>query len=226
MGLFGSIFKGIGKAGLGIAEGITSSIGEGAIGASEAAGKTFLNHAFSMPEKLLIGAASGAAIGGILADADGQASPAHAMGTGLAVGLGAAAIPGAMNVLPTIGVSALGAGVMAVKGTEMFGRAMVKAPAKDIKVNLSNVGEYKLRGIAIPVLMGSALLSGVSEGLKTFEKSRMGTNDGMMRTLTPNINIQNDVYNAVGANMDATPSFARNAGATGDLVFAMYNGTH
>ena len=42
----------------------------------------------------------------------------------------------------------------------------------------------------------------------------MGTNDGMMRTSTPTI---------PQTSSSGTPSYANNGGATGDLVFSLYN---
>lgn len=225
--MLGAAGKFIGKVGLTTGEILTGTLGEGAIKGTEAIGKSVISHSLSMPEKVILGAGTGAAIGGMLADQDGQVNPGRAAVKGGAVALGISAIPGGAAAMSTIGLSTLGAAMTGVKGVSLFGNAMLKAPSRDVKVNFGNVGDYKLSKLAIPVLMGSALLSGISGGLKTFEKSRMGTNDGQFRSATPNYqNIQNDTYGVTGNQQNAIPSFAANAGATGDLVFAMYNGTH
>lgn len=218
----GKVLKGIGKTGINAIEGI----GEGSLFGAEKIGSALINNSLSAPGKVALGTLSGAAIGGILGDMDDNSDPVRSASTGALVGLGAGVL-GVSGAMSTLGVGALGATMTGVKGVSLFGSAMLKAPDKSIKMNLGNVGEYKLSKLAVPVLMGSALLSGLGNGLKTFEKSRMGTNDGILRTATPDINIQNDVYGVLGNdNSDTTPAYARNAGATGDLVFAMYNGTH
>lgn len=216
-GIGGTIGNGFKKAGMGLLTGsgkavmgATETVGHVGMGVSYGAGKSLMNQFEKHPGMVVGAALTGMAAGGIIADQDGQADPGRSALKGAALGLGAAALGGA-GAVTGLGVATAGAAVMGMNAFGTVGRGLIKAPKGPI--GLDNLGDFKLnKPTAIPLILGASAIKGISEGVKSFEKSRMGTNDGMMRKATPMIP-------TVPQN---SPSYANNAGATGDLVFAMH----
>lgn len=64
---------------------------------------------------------------------------------------------------------------------------------------------FKLTGLGATVIAGGAIVGAVKRGVDTSNTIRQGQRDGMVHTATPR-----------------TPSYANNAGATGDLAFALH----
>lgn len=185
----------------------------------------------------VIGAASGAAWGGNTPGMNISESAQAGMVAGAAIG--AVGTVAAMNPLKTgkmlgkvgLGV-AEGVGGLAIGATEAVGGAAIgtaKAATsvgvpvatyaagkyssigagvlnKTIKPtrNPNNVLGHKLTGFGAGLVFGSAVVSGATEAFNDFNRNRMGQSDGQITRATPR-----------------TPSYANNAGATGDLVFAM-----
>lgn len=79
-----------------------------------------------------------------------------------------------------------------------------KTNTKGLTKEKSNLLDTKLNVLGKTALIGSALFGGSRQALHDFNTNRMGQRDGQMTRATPQ-----------------TPSYANNAGATGDLVFAM-----
>lgn len=197
--------KNIGKAGLKVGEGVTKGLGKATIGISKGIGNSMMKTFSHNPVVALGAVAAGAAIGGILGDMDQNSDPKQTMRTGALIGLGASIIPGGAAALTGLGVAGVGAGVIGANAVGAVGKSMIEKTAE---------GGYKLSATASPILIGAMAVQGISQGIKTFEKSRMGTNDGQMVGPAPSLpTIQNN----------RTPSYANNAGATGDLVFSMFN---
>ena len=158
--------------------------------------------------------------------------------TGLAIGTAAGAI--AMNPVKSAkvagkvalgGAEIAGAGIIGaaeVAGAGIIGAAKIAAPVAaygvgktaanlagagnllykhaikpDLK-NESNLLGHKTTALGTGLIMGSAFIKGTQEAFQDFNRNRMGTSDGQITRATPR-----------------TPSYADNAGATGDLVFAM-----
>lgn len=200
------VLSGIGKAVIGA----TETVGHIGMGVSSGVGKSLMSEFGKRPVMVVGAALTGLAAGGILADQDGQADPGRTALKGAAFGLGAAAFGGA-SAVTGLGVATAGAAVMGMNAFGTVGRGLIKAPKGPI--GLDNLGEFKLnKPTAIPLILGASAVKGISEGVKAFEKSRMGTNDGMMRKASP----------IVPTIQQNSPSYASNAGATGDLVFAMH----
>lgn len=158
-----------------------------------------------------VGAAAGAGAGliagglavnpGLVAGAAlGLAEGAGAVGLGVAEGTGALAI-GLGKGLTKIGAygaqkyAGIGAGV---------GKGVNRFLLKDDLKNPNNLLGKKLSGLGATAVVGSALIGGAREAFNEFNTSHMGQRDGMITRATPR-----------------TPSYMDNAGATGDLVFAM-----
>ena len=207
------ILSGIGKAGLGLGKAVGKGIGFSADVAGKKIvdyGSSIIKNTMSSPIKAAatIGAASAA--GYMMGDIEHGANPVATAGT---AALGAAAlsgIPGATTVGAGIGMGIVG-GASAVGGFALgLGNIALKTP--DAPVSFSNMSDIKFSKIGKGMITGTALYEGIGRAANKFVQGRMGTNDGMMRTATPIIpQVQN------------TPSYANNGGATGDLVFSMYN---
>jgi hypothetical protein len=196
--------KTLGKVGLTAGKEIASGVGKAALGSSDLLGKGLMKVAKNNPVGLIGAAVTTAAIGGILGDMDTNSDPKDTMSKGALLGLGAAAIPGAANAIAGLGVAGVGAGMTGIKALGSIGTSMVKKTAE---------GKFKLSATATPLLVGTMAVKGITQGIKTFEKRRMGTNDGRLVGPAPTIPM----------NQERTPSYANNAGATGDLVFSMFN---
>ena len=211
MGIFSYLgkqaLKGTGKLAMGTAE----LTGKAAMGVSEGIGKSLLGNAAKHPG--LVGGAvlTSGLTAGVLADQDGQVDPGRAALKGAGAGLLLSAAGGA-GIASGFGVAALGAGVMGVGALGTIGRSMIKAPKGP--VGIGDLGEFELnKKFAVPLILGATAIKGMSKGVEAFEKSRMGTNDGMMRKATPMMPM---IQQSSGG------SYSNNAGATGDLVFAMH----
>lgn len=211
------IFKSIGKGMYGVAKGTaigtartSASIAEGIGKATGAYGKRVVSQAMKNPlmTSVAIGGIAAASYG--LADADGMNNSGEIAGK-MAIGTAAlTAIPGATTAMAGVAMGAAGYAT-SVGGLALgLGQRMVKMP--DAPVRLSNLGDIKLSGIGYTAMFGSAFYEGASRALGKWEGIRMGTNDNLMRTQTPTIPTRN-----------SQPSYANNGGATGDLVFSMYN---
>lgn len=222
MGKLWNGIKGIGKAGIGLSKGI----GYTAMGLGAAVGYGPVKAAMSGPAKFAAALGVGAIGGAIIADATGEDPGKGAKAMGLTA-LGVASV-GALastatfgkigatagsELINTVGSAAAGAVTGGLGVASQLGKKMVKMP--EGKVGLSNLHEIKLSKFGTAVMGIGLLASGLGGAYKTFEQSRMGVNDGMMRTATPIIPLQQENSNS--------SSYANNAGATGDLVFSMYN---
>ena len=74
-------------------------------------------------------------------------------------------------------------------------------PVEDGKFNLLG---HKASALGVAAYAGASVVNGVRGAWDDFNRNRMGTHDGQIRRAAPR-----------------TPSYSNNAGATGDLVFAM-----
>ena len=72
----------------------------------------------------------------------------------------------------------------------------------------------KMRPLAKGMIVAGGAMQGVINAKNKFQDSRMGTMDGQLTTATPKMTSQGNSY---------SPSYSNNAGATGDLVFALNN---
>lgn len=136
------------------------------------------------------------AVGGL---AIGTAEVAGAGIIAGAEGVGAGIIGAAKIAMPVAGYAAgkyasIGAGV--AKHIDKYWLKEDKRP--------SNILGTKMNMLGKTAVVGSALIGGTAEAFDQFNTNRMGQRDGMITRATPR-----------------TPSYANNAGATGDLVFAM-----
>lgn len=210
MGFFSKVGKGIGAglSGIGKASmGTTEGIGR----ATMAIGREIGRGVTSNLSKSALAIGTGAIVGGILADADGNVSKGKTVAVGAGIGAVSTAIPGGAAVIGTAGLLGASAISTGLEGLGKVGEKMIKMPNK--KLSLDNLDEVKLSKFGGVLLGGAALLGGIKEGFNYYEKSRMGANDGMLRTATPTVPIQRS----------QTPSYANNGGASGDLVFALNN---
>lgn len=74
---------------------------------------------------------------------------------------------------------------------------------------------YKTNAVGTGLIMGGAAISGIGPAAKDWNDKRSGQNDGMMHTSTP-----------FNSNASYQSAYKDNAGATGDLVFALNNMRH
>lgn len=203
----GKLGKGIGKLGMGAAQGL----GATTIGASKLVGHFPAKNMISNPGLFAGAVGLGVASGALIADAAGEDPKKGALAMG-SVGFGLASVGGA-GLVTTMGSAAAGAAVGGAGVISELGSKMIKMP-KD-PVGLGNLNDISLSGFGKVALGVGLIASGAGKAYKTFEKSRMGTNDGMLRTATP-------IVPQVESNSGGS-SYTNNAGATGDLVFSMFN---
>lgn len=251
-GIGGTIGHGFGVLGMGalkgtgkLAMGSAELGGKAAMGFTEGIGSSLMNQFAKNPGAVIGAATFGAVAGGIIADQDGQADPSRTSLKGGVLGLGVATLGGG-SAMTGLGVAVGGAAVAGGAAFGQVGRMMMSPITKGekaasllksnpkmttaelakvgaevgskeaVEIGLGNLGDFKLnKGFAVPAIVGASIIKGVGEGVQTFEKSRMGMNDGMMRSATPQL--PNPLQAA-----PSNPSYANNAGATGDLVFAMH----
>lgn len=208
----GKLGKGIGKLGMGAAQGL----GATTIGASKLIGHFPAKNMISNPGLFAGAVGLGVASGALIADAAGEDPKKGALAMG-SVGFGLASVGGA-GLVTTMGSAAAGAAVGGAGVISELGSKMIKMPMKNgkaVKVGLDNLNDISLSGFGKVALGVGLIASGAGKAYKTFEKSRMGTNDGMLRTATP-------MVPQVESNSGGS-SYTNNAGATGDLVFSMFN---
>jgi hypothetical protein len=166
------------------------------------------------------GAMIGAAIGSQLeGDPIGPAAAVGgAIGTAILpmAGLAASAVwPMAKGVAKTSVAVAKATPAVAANVAKFSGAVLNSAPvrtaaaapvgfAKSLinwNVDAKNMTGVKLSKVGAGVLVGAAAFGAIKEGFNEINTMHMGQNDGMVRR--------------------ATPSYLNNAGATGDLVFAL-----
>lgn len=109
-------------------------------------------------------------------------------------------------------------GQAAAGGVEVLDKMglIKKADFKD-----SLVG-YKATGAGIAAMAGISLIAGSGPAVKTYMGERQGRHDGQITRVTPHMTNPYDIANQM-AYSQSGQSFANNAGATGDLVFALNN---
>lgn len=205
-------WKGVGKAGLSVGGGLAKLGG----GFAEGVGKTVgygghrvLNHAINNPMKTALFAGGVAAAGYGLADLDNRSDKASVAGKAALGAVAATAIPGAagagmVGLAGAVGAAGVGAGALM-----SLGKAAIATPKEPISFN--NLSDLKFSKTGAALLIGGAAVEGFGKAAKKYEQIRMGQNDGMLRKQTPII------------PQNQQPSYANNGGATGDLVFSMYN---
>lgn len=208
--------SGVGKAGLGLAKGIGKVSGKLADGVGYGItefGANVAKNAMRNPVKTATALGVAGAAGYVMADIDKHPNPGQVVGSAMLGTAALSAMPGAATAIGTVG-----AGMMAQTATSIGGLAMglgsiaVQKPTEHI--GLSNIGDLKFSKIGVGMILGGALYEGAGRAVDKFVKNRMGTHDGMMRTATPTI---------PQSSSGSSPSYANNGGATGDLVFSLYN---
>lgn len=200
----GKLGKGVGKLGMGVAHGV----GATTIGVSKAVGHFPAKNMLSNPGMFAGAVGIGVAGGAMLADATGEDPKKGAVAMG-AVGFGLASVGGA-GLGVTAGAATLGAAVGGAGVISELGSKMIKMPKGP--VGLDNLSDISLSGFGKAALGIGLVASGAGKAYKTFEKSRMGVNDGMLRSATP-----------IVPQAQQQSNYLDNAGATGDLVFSMFN---
>lgn len=209
--------KKIGKAGLGF----TEKVGNTALGLAGSVGDQVIGSAFNNSGKFIASVGGIGLAAGALASEDGQTDVRNATIKGGLIGAGLATIPGGMTAGAAIGVGVLGLGATSISAIETLGNSMVKLPTS--KIGIETIGEVGLTGIGKGLLTGASVISGIRKGYKAFEKSRMGTNDGQFRKATPSLPVI-EAPSIQGPNYNFSYRKDINfAGATGDLVFSLYD---
>ena len=208
----------VGSGALKGAGGMLGGIGKATIFGAEATGKATIGlgkrigtNASQNILKTAIAVGTGTIAAGTLADIDGNTDRGKAMAVGAGIGIASAAIPGATSVMAYMGTAGAASLLGAAEGMSRLGSKFLKMPKN---LSLANTDEIKLTTLGKGAVFGSALVEGVKDAANYFKRSRMGVNDGMLRTPTPVVPIQRN---------DRQPSYANNGGATGDLVFALNN---
>lgn len=217
------------------------SLGAGAIGLGGAVGAGLGATAVSLLSEGTINPLVGAAVGGTIGS---LAVPSVGFAVGAVGELGVKGIQAMGNIpysaigsaLGTASAYAVGAGTYAFgtigshawnfskrlvnwdEGAELLNKVKFTGPISGFKQGLAMetkhgglLGKVEQGGNAVAgsiingkgLLVGTALARGIGDAWREIEKAHMGTNMGVV-TNTPQI-----------------PSYANNAGATGDLVFAL-----
>ena len=206
-------FKGLGKVGLGALDltgAASMGLGKAGLKLSGVIGAPTTHFASKAPLKFAAAIGAAGAIGAIGADLSGE-DPKEGTRRMATAGFVAASLGGA-GAVTSMGAGMLGAAAGLAGTAGYLGEKMIKMPKG--KVGLGNLNEIKMRkGVLIPTMVAAAAIGGIFSGKKEFEKSRMGTNDGMMRTATPMLP---QITSQGSTGYD-------NGGASGDLVFAMHN---
>ena len=207
-------FKALGKGALyagqvGLEAGIKTArtTGKAAINAGKTIGKTTINAVKNNSHGIVGAIGFGATAGFIGADLLDEDREKASKGFGAAAGI--ASIAGGAKVAG-IGSAAFGSLIQ----TGVTGATLLGATGKKM-INMTNKGP-KLSKFGAAALTGASLISAPKKIYDTLEKSRMGTHDGTLRTLTPQIP-------QVNTQTNYQKGYLNNAGATGDLVFALNN---
>lgn len=160
-------------------------------------------------------------IGGVVGGAVGALGlPAAGVIGGAAFNLGKAAINGAANAAPYVGAAAksvtgvAAGGAMAVGGVmgasalgvvNALGDSMISY--KPTKLNSTGrLSDIKFSGLGKGLIGAGMLATGVKNAASEYQKIKMGQKDNYVTRATPRM-----------------PAYNNNAGATGDLVFALNN---
>ena len=205
--------SGLGKAGLAtgkfagkIADKGADKLGRKIVGY----GDNIISNAVKNPLKTAAAVGAAGAAGYVIADADKNPNPSGVAGSAMLGAAAMTAIPGAATVGAGIGMGIVG-GAASIGGLALgLGRASVQAPEQAL--SFSNMNELKFTPLGKGLVLGAGLYEGMGKAANKFVQGRMGTHDGMMRKATPVI-----------PQNTSSPSYSNNGGATGDLVFAMYN---
>lgn len=208
------ILSGLGKAGLGLAKftGKTAAFGAGVIGKGVTShGSSVITNAMKNPLKTAAAIGVAGAAGYMMGDIDKVNNPSKVAGSAMMGAAAFSAIPGTASVGVGLGAGIIGTGASIGGLAYGLGRASVKMP--DAPLNFSNMGKMELTPLGKGLIFGSALYEGTGRAVNKFIQGRMGTHDGMMRTSTP----------VIPQKQSGGASYSNNGGATGDLVFAMYN---
>ena len=204
--------KGAAKAGIGTVKGVGKAAWSAAAVPGYAASKfgtSIIKNAAKAPGATIATIAGAGALGYALSDADGDPNPSKAA---ITAGLGAtmaSAVPGMAAAGSAAVALGIGAGATGAGFLTGLGQKMVKMPSEP--VSFSNMGELKFSALGSSLLLGGAAVEGTRRAVAKFEQGRMGRHDGMVHTLTPQI------------PQNTNASYANNGGATGDLVFSLYN---
>ena len=183
---------------------LSEAVGKASVGA----GESIIRRAMANPYNTALAVGGAAAVGSMLADADNSPNPSATAFKYGTVAAAATVIPGATSAMGAMSAGVAGAGVLGARGIASIGEKMIKVPGE--AVTFSNMKDLKFTKLGKGMMVGGALIEGSRKAAAQFHRSRMGQHDGMVHKLTPDMP-QND------------PSYANNGGATGDLVFSLYN---
>lgn len=162
------------------------------------------------PMKSVAAVGTAAALTYTAADMSTHDARADVAGTAALGATAALAIPGAATVGAAVGAGAMGV-VGSIGGMAMgLGDKMLKVPNRNLKI--TELDKVKFTGFGKAAMLGSGLVEGAGRAVNKFYQSRMGQHDGQMRKSAPMI-----------PQVERRPSYENNGGATGDLVFSMYN---
>lgn len=206
----GKVVGGVGKSAFSIGSGVASVTG----GASMRLGEGMINRVMNNPGRA-ISLVGGAALAGYaLSDADHNSNPtggAKKLAFG-ATALMAAPVIGnvAMAAGGVAGMGALGAGIGIAGGASAVSKAVIKQPTTNISID--NIKDMKFTPLGKAVFGVGAIAEGGKRAYDTFKQGRTGRHDGMVHTQTPTI-----------PTYQQGSSYSNNGGATGDLVFSLYN---
>ena len=201
-----TILGGIGKTGAFIAKGATKGFQKTADIAAKIIGKTETvadgRSIFEMGKD--IGKAAGKTVGKagsyVAAEAGAQMNYAHFFGQQLT---GKAPFTSAML------------------GTNHPVTKFMKATAPLMRdPDQRNLIGYKLTGIGKGLVIGGAIMAGAKDATVQFNNSRVGSNDGMVYNNSLQANSQGNTWQSMQHN------YLNNAGATGDLGFALHDLHH
>jgi hypothetical protein len=182
----------------------------GAIGAGALAGGII--GANGEVESTMQGVAIGAAAGALALPAIGLAAKgAYSLGSSAVKGIVNKAVnpistAGASSAASMMGTAAMTAAVPAAR----MAKGIIGMGSKLVNFNAEAdmFSKVKFTGLGKSLIAGSALIKGAAGGFNELNKSHMGTMDGQITRATPRM-------------QPSQPAYAQNAGATGDLVFAM-----
>lgn len=209
MGIFKSVGKGllnVGKAGVKATDSVATTAGKGIVGY----GSSIISNAAKNPAMTLGLIGGAAALGYGVADLEDRSDSMAIAGKAALGATAISALPGAAAVGSYLGAGILGAGASVGGLVYGLGRMSLKVPDKPL--SFSNMEDIEFKALGKGVVLGSALVEGGLRAVNKYEQIRRGTDDGLLRTQTPVI-----------PKVDRSPSYANNGGATGDLVFSMYN---
>lgn len=210
-------WKGTGKLGLSALRGVgglSMGVGKAGLMGAEKIGSPITKNALKAPGMFATAIGVGAAAGAIGADVAGEKPSDGAMALG--TGAFAAASIGGASAVAGLGATAVGMAGLATGAAGKIGGSLIKMPEKAI--GIGNLNEIKMKPVGLLAMAAVGVVGGALSAEKKFEQSRMGTNDGMLRTATPILPMpEANTYSNPGAYT------TQSSGATGDLVFAMHN---